>query len=90
MDCTSGYHQIPIAEYSQRYTTFTTPFGNYKWLRTPMGPKTAPGQYQKTMVTEIFPDLVHQIMEVYLDDLITWVDSPGQLVQRLNLIFKRL
>lgn len=39
MDCTSGYHQMPIEEQCQKYTTFTTTFGNYKWLRTPMGPK---------------------------------------------------
>ena len=28
MDCTSGYHQMPIEEQCQKYTTFTTFMGN--------------------------------------------------------------
>ena len=90
MDCTAGYHQMPIAEHCQDYTTFTTKFGNYKWLRTPMGPSNAPSMYQKAMATEIFPQQIHQILEVYLDDLITWSKTIEELVNNLRIIFKRL
>ena len=90
MDCTAGYHQMPIEEQCQNYTTFTTKFGNYKWLRTPMGPHNAPSLYQKAMSTEIFPDLIHQILEVYLDDIITWADFIEGLSKNLQLIFRRL
>jgi hypothetical protein len=50
MDCTAGYHQVPIAEECQKYTTFITKYGNYMWLRTPMGPSNAPSMYQKSMI----------------------------------------
>ena len=90
MDCTSGYHQMPIEEQCQQYTTFTTFMGNYKWLRAPMGPKNIPSLYQKVMATEIFPDMIHHILEVYLDDLITWADNVNDLITNLKSIFDRL
>ena len=90
MDCTSGYHQMPIEEQCQKYTTFTTFMGNYKWLRAPMGPKNIPSLYQKVMATEIFPDMIHRILEVYLDDLITWSKTLDELTKNLQLIFDRL
>ena len=90
MDCTAGYHQVAMAEACQKYTTFTTKFGNYKWLRTPMGPSNAPSMYQKAMMTEIFPQQIHQILEVYLDDIITWAQTIDELVSNLRIIFGRL
>ena len=90
MDCTAGYHQMPIAEHCQKYTTFTTKFGNYMWLRTPMGPSNAPSMYQKAMATEIFPQQIHQILEVYLDDIITWSHTIEELIKNLQIVFSRL
>lgn len=89
MDCTAGYHQMPIEEQCQAYTTFTTHVGNFKWLRTPMGPHNAPSLYQKAMATEVFPDLINMILQVYLDDIITWADSIEELIERLKIIFAR-
>jgi hypothetical protein len=90
MDCTSGYHQMPIEERCQKYTTFTTHKGNFKWLRAPMGPKNIPSLYQKAMVTEIFPGQIHKIIEVYLDDIITWSKTIEELVKNLTIVFERL
>ena len=90
MDCTSGYHQMPIEERCQKYTTFTTHEGNFKWLRAPMGPKNIPSLYQKAMVTEIFPGQIHKIIEVYLDDIITWSKTIEELVKNLTIVFERL
>ena len=36
-DAMMGYFQIPLAEASQHLTTFVTPWGRYKFLRSPMG-----------------------------------------------------
>ena len=81
---------MPIEEQCQRYTTFTTKFGNYMWLRTPMGPHNAPSLYQKAMATEIFPQQIHQILEVYLDDIITWSKTIEELIKNLEIVFQRL
>ena len=84
MDCTSGYHQIPIEEQCQKYTTFTTHRGNYKWKRAPMRPKNISSMYQKLMATEIFPGQIHKILEVYLDDIITWSKTIDELIKNLQ------
>jgi hypothetical protein len=55
-----------------------------------MGPKNIPSLYQKVMATEVFPDMIHHILEVYLDDLITWADNVNDLITNLQRIFDRL
>ena len=35
VDCKDGYWQIKLTEESSLLTTFATPFGRYKWNRTP-------------------------------------------------------
>ncbi|XP_059092245.1 uncharacterized protein LOC131887632 [Tigriopus californicus] len=37
LDLVKGYWQMPLAEESQHLTTFLTPFGKFKFLRSPMG-----------------------------------------------------
>ena len=37
MDAIAGYHQIPLDEAAQSLTCFITPWGKYKFLRSPMG-----------------------------------------------------
>ena len=37
LDAAKGYHQCPLDEKSQLYTTFITPFGRFKYLRAPYG-----------------------------------------------------
>lgn len=36
-DAYSGNHQVPIHEESGKFTTFITPWGRYRYCRTPMG-----------------------------------------------------
>ena len=60
------------------------------WLGTEMGPSNAPSMYQKAMATEIFPQQIHQILEVYLDDIITWSHTIEELIKNLQIVFSRL
>ena len=62
----SGFWQIQIREFDRYKTTFTTPFGHYKWNVMPFGLKNAPFEFQNIM-NEIFnPFSSHAI--VYIDD----------------------
>ena len=90
MDLTSGYHQAPLAVASREATAFITSIGLFQWKRVPMGPKGAPSYFQGQMVNTIFPGLIHNILEVYLDDIITWADTVEELAERLEQIFERL
>jgi hypothetical protein len=90
MDLTSGYHQAPLAMADRPYTAFITHRGLYQWVRVPMGPKGAPAYFQYQMVNTVFPGLIHQILEVYLDDICTWADTIEELCANLEKIFERL
>ena len=90
MDLTSGFHQCPMDEANQDYTTFTSSEGNFKWTRPPMGLRNVPPYFQQMMANTVFPSLLHKIIEIYIDDLITWSRNIGELINNLKEIFKLL
>ena len=47
LDAFWGFHQVPLAEDSRPLTTFITPWGRYRYLRTPMGHCSASDAYTK-------------------------------------------
>ncbi|KAK3882767.1 hypothetical protein Pcinc_012876 [Petrolisthes cinctipes] len=42
-----GFHQVELLEGSRKLTTFITPWGRYRYRRTPMGHCAAPDAYTK-------------------------------------------
>jgi hypothetical protein len=90
MDSTQGFYQMEVEMSSREFLCFTTYLGNYMWNRAPMGPKTVPALFQRAMCVEVFPDLIHKIMEVYIDDFIVWAQSEDELITRLDEVFTRL
>ena len=69
LDASNGYWQIKLSKDSQKYTTYNTPFGRYKYLRLPFGIKSS---------SEVFQRSVSQILEnldgymVIADDILIW------------------
>lgn len=47
LDCKRGFWQVKIASKSQKYLTFSTPWGRYCCLRLPFGLSSAPEIFQK-------------------------------------------
>ena len=90
IDLTQGYWQIPIDQDSQHLTAFRTAEGLYEWTRLGMGLKGAGPYFQYHMANTIFPDLIYKILEVYLDDIITWGETHDELLQNLQKIFSKL
>ncbi|RDX75976.1 Retrovirus-related Pol polyprotein from transposon 17.6, partial [Mucuna pruriens] len=68
------YMQIHIAPKDQHKTTFTCPFGTFAYTRMPFGLCNAPSTFQHCM-TSIFSDLLHDCMEVFMDDLTRCIDT---------------
>jgi len=89
LDLTSGYYQAPLAATSQPLTAFITHMGLYEWTRVPMGAKGAPPYFQYHMVNSVFAGLVHNICEIYLDDIIVWGDSIEDLASRMETLLAR-
>ncbi|KAH9326282.1 hypothetical protein KI387_006460, partial [Taxus chinensis] len=69
MDGFSGYNQIKIAKEDQHKITFTTPWGTFCYQVMPFGLKNVGATYQWAM-TVIFHDMIHDIMEDYVDDIL--------------------
>ena len=55
-----------------------------------MGLKGAGPYFQYHMANTLFPDLIFKILEVYLDDVITWGETKEELMQNLRKIFQKL
>ena len=49
INAAKGYHQCPLDEESQLYTTFITPFGRFKYLRAPYGLSSIAEHYNRHM-----------------------------------------
>ena len=45
LDAEKAFYQIQLDEESSKLLTFNTPFGRYRYLRMPMGIKSAPEVY---------------------------------------------
>ena len=84
-DVTDGYWQIPLAEESQELTTFTTPWGRFKFLRGPTGLVSTGDEYcrRTDAVLGHLPRL-HRVMGHMLceaDDLETCYNDARTLLQ---------
>ena len=49
LDLKSGYWHLALDEESSLLTTFSTPFGRYKWKRLPFGTKTSSEIFQRDL-----------------------------------------
>jgi hypothetical protein len=67
----SGFLQVPLSEDSSSLTTFTTPFGRYRFLRLQFRICSAPEVYQT--IEQLFGDLPG--FEIYFDDFFVWGET---------------
>ena len=87
LDASNGYWQIKLSKDSQKYTTFNTPFGRYKYLRLPFGIKSSSEVFQRT-VSQILENL--DGCEVIADDILIWGKDTHEHNERLCAVLKRI
>ena len=80
IDMSAGFYQV--------YTTFSTPFGSFKWLRMPMGLTGSPPTFQ-CLVEKVLVGLIWKICVPYLDDIILFSSTPKEHLERFRLVFQR-
>ena len=69
MDGFSGYNKILMAPKDMEKTTFITEWGVYCYRVMPFGLKNVGATYQRAATT-ILHDMMHNEVEVYVDDMI--------------------
>jgi len=67
LDRFNGYNQIQISLEDQDKTTFTCPWGTFGYRVLPFGLCNAPATFH-IVVLSIFVELVHDVVEIYMDD----------------------
>jgi transposase InsO family protein len=90
LDFTSSFHQIPIEKGHEHYTAFKTHHGIFCYTRMVMGGKNATVWFQSVMEREVLNGVLHRICELYVDDLIIWGETFGELTLNFKQILDRL
>ncbi len=90
IDLCSGYWQIPMAESSRRLTTFTTPFGNYRFKRIPFGLSQAPAHFQRVIAQQVLAGLTGVVCESYIDDIVIYGNTLEEFEENLRKVLDAL
>ena len=89
MDSFSGYNQIKIAPKNMTKTTFTTKWGIYCYTVMLFGLKNAGATYQR-MATALLHYMMHNEVEVYIDDMIVKSKDKRGHITNLRKFFERI
>ena len=90
LDLKSGYWQVEMDEASKPLTAFTVgPLGFYECERMPFGLTNAPATFQRLMES-CLGDLHLNWRIIYLDDVIVFLKTPKDHIERLRGVFHKL
>ena len=89
MDGFSRYNQIKRASRDMTKTTFTIDWGIYCYIVMPFGLKNAGAIYQR-MDTTLLHDIIHNEVEVYVDDMIMNSKERGGHIVNLIKFFESI
>jgi hypothetical protein len=93
LDLKDGFYNIPMAENSKKFTSFTIPSGKYagKWEFNQLcqGLKNASSTLQRFM-DGLLHNLSPMIVLCYIDDLVIFSETIEQNIDRLRQVLERL
>ena len=89
MDGFAGYNQIKLSPRDMTKTTFTTEWGMYCYIVMPFGLKNASATYQR-MATTLLHDIMHNEVEMYVDDMIVKANEREGHIVNLRKFFERI
>ena len=90
VDFAQAYHQAALTLATTKYTSFILYSGVYQFTRLPSGLKQAPSYFQEMIATEVLNTLLYRILEIYIDDVNVFGNSPEDFVTRLREFFSRI
>ena len=89
LDCTQGFHQVPLEESSRGKTAFITPMGKYHYKTMPQGMRNSPVVFQSLMDL-VLRGIQFKYVMVYIDDICIFSSSFDQHLVHLREVFSRL
>lgn len=69
MDCSQGFYQILVDHRDRHKTGFSTPIGNFQFIRCPFGARNSCAYFQSEM-NRIFADGLFTRCMIYVDDIL--------------------
>ena len=88
LDGFSGYNQIQISPEDQDKTTFTCPWGTLAYRVLPFGLCNAPATFQRAVLS-IFAELVHDSVEIYMDDFTPYGSNFQEALSSLGKVLTK-
>jgi hypothetical protein len=88
LDGYSRYNQILIAPEDHEKNNFTFPWGTYAYRVFPFGLCNAPATFQRAILG-IFPNLIHDCVEVYMDDFTIYGNTYQEALDNLEKVLIR-
>jgi hypothetical protein len=82
------YNQILTAPKDQDKTTFTCPWGTYAFRVLPFGLCNSPATFQQAVLW-MFVDLIHDCVEVNMEDFTIYVNTYQEALDNLNKVLIR-
>ena len=88
LDCSSGYHQVEVAQADQEKTAFAASFGLFEYKVMPFHLSNAPATFERLMCL-VFYGLLGTTCLAYLDDIIVFSKTFVDHLAKLE-VFKRI
>lgn len=89
IDLQWGYNNIHIREGDKWKAAFATPQGLFEPLVMGFGFTNAPACFQH-FVNDVFKDVMHQFVVIYLDDILIFSDNEEDHEHHVRLVLQRL
>jgi hypothetical protein len=85
LDARGAFHSMEVEPGSRDYTTFTSPFGSYRWLRLPFGVRNGPAAYSRLIMMAL-QSLPPGFTLAYIDDIIVFSKTMAEHIEHIRAI----
>lgn len=89
LDLNWGFWNVPLEEESKQYTAVITHKGTFEFNVIPFGIRNSPGEFQRAMDI-IFSDLYPRNVRCYIDDIVIFGNTKGEVLVLLEDVLRRV
>jgi transposase InsO family protein len=87
LDSRGAFHNLEIDPDSRDYTTFTSPFGSFRWTRLPFGVRNGPAAYSRLVMLAL-QYLPPGFTLGYIDDILVFSMTMDEHIQHVRSVLE--